>query len=251
MSREMETEKILVLSDIHGNGPALGAILGAEPGVSRILCLGDYVNYGPDPGEVLRWARATLREGDYVSGNHARIASSPDEPIPPGVPQVASELLHYTRARLRREELLFLRELPPSADLQIGGRRWHLVHALPSDPFWGQLHHEARPQRWALEVALAGFPEVLLVGHTHRPFLIERGGTVIVNPGSVGRPKDGDPRASYAVWEEGRFHLRRVDYRISETEARLSRHFRGSLLAELSAYLRRGGKEIFDEDMAA
>lgn len=246
-----ETEKILIVSDIHGNGPALGAILGAEPGVSRILCLGDFVNYGPDPGEVLRWARVSLREGDYVAGNHDRIASVPDERIPPGFPRVSPEVLHHTRARLRREELEFLRHLPPASDLQIGGHRWHLVHALPSDPLWGQLHPEARPQRWALEVALAGFPEVLLVGHTHRPFLIERGGAVIVNPGSVGRPKDGDPRASYAVWENGGFHLRRVEYRVSETEARLARHFRGPLLAELTGYLRRGGKEFFDEEIAA
>jgi len=245
------SEKILILADIHGNWPALAAVLGAEQGANRILCLGGLVNYGPDPGECLRWARMTLRPGDLVAGNHDRLAGSREEILPAGFPPVSPDVLHHTRARLTAEERDFLRDLPPSSNLGIGGQRWHLVHALPSDPVWGLLHPEARPQRWALEVALSGFPEVLLVGHTHRPFLIERGGAVIVNPGSVGRPKDGDPRASYAVWEDGRFELKRVEYRIEETVSRLRRHFRGSLLDELVGFLRRGGRGTLDEDLAA
>jgi putative phosphoesterase len=244
-------EKILILADIHANGPALAAVLGAESDANRILCLGDLVNYGPDPGECLRWARSALRPGDLVRGNHDLLAVSPWETLPSGFPPVSAEVLHQTRARLTREEVDFLRELPPSSNLEVEGQQWHLVHAVPSDPVWGILHPEARPQRWELELALAGFPDVLLVGRTHRPFQIERGGAVVVNPGSVGRPKDGDPRASYAVWEDGRFELKKVEYRIDETAARLRRFFRGSLLEELAGFLRRGGNEIVDREFAA
>ncbi len=243
--------KVLIVSDIHGNGPALAAVLGAEANAERILCLGDLVNHGPDPGECLRWARSNLQEGDLLAGNHDRLVASRREVVPRGFPPVSSEILHHCRARLSVEERDFLRVLPSSSNVVVEGQRWHLVHARPSDPLWGLLHPEARPLRWALEVALSGFPDVLLVGHTHRPFLIERGGAKILNPGSVGRPKDGDPRAAYAVWEDGHFHLRRIEYNVSETAARLAQHFRGSLLEELVGFLRRGGKDTFDDEIAA
>jgi predicted phosphodiesterase len=244
-------EKILILADIHANGPALAAVLGAESDANRVLCLGDLVNYGPDPGECLRWARVALRPGDLVRGNHDLLAVSRGEAPSSGFPPVSPEVLHHTRARLTREEVDFLRELKPSSDLEVAGKRWHLVHAVPSDPARGLLHPEARPQRWELELALAGFPDVLLVAHTHRPFLIRRGDALIVNPGSVGCPKDGDPRASYAVWEDGRFELRKVEYRIEDTIERLRRVFRGPLFDELAGFLRRGGNEILDREIAA
>jgi diadenosine tetraphosphatase ApaH/serine/threonine PP2A family protein phosphatase len=72
-----------------------------------------------------------------------------------------------------------------------------------------------------------------------------------VNPGSVGRPKDGDPRASYAIWENGQFFLKRVEYRDEETVAGLARVFRGALFDELAGFLRKGGREVFDDEMAA
>ncbi len=244
-------EKILIVSDLHGNGPALAAVLGAEPDASRILCLGDLVNYGPDPGECLRWAKTALAPGDLVVGNHDLLALGIDQQVPLGFPEVHPDVLHHTRARLRPGDREFLKSLPFLSALAVGGQSWQLVHALPSDPAWGLLHPEARPQRWMLEVALAGFPEVLLLGHSHRPFILERGGAVIVNPGSVGRPKDGDPRASYAVWEDGHFTLKRVEYRVEEAVAGLARAFRGELLDELAGFLQKGGKEYFDEDLAA
>lgn len=244
-------EKVLILSDIHGNGPALAAVLGAEPDATRVLCLGDLVNYGPDPGECVRWARENLATGDLVLGNHDQLALGIDERVPEGFPEVHPDVLHHTRASLGPGDRAFLRVLPVASAFDHAGLRWMLVHALPSDPVWGLLHPEARPQRWELEVALAGFPDVILLGHTHRPFVIERGGSVIVNPGSIGRPKDGDPRASYAVWQEGRFTLKRIEYRVEEAIAGLSRSFRGELFEGLAGFLRRGGKAVFDQEIAA
>ncbi|HRQ88465.1 MAG TPA: metallophosphoesterase family protein, partial [Bacteroidia bacterium] len=177
-------EKILILADIHGNGPALASVLGAEPDAARILCLGDLVNYGPDPGECVRWARGALAPSDLVAGNHDHLVASPDLAPPPDFPPVPAEVLHHSRAGLTAGDFAFLRGLPTESTVRVGGERWHLVHALSSDPLWGVLHPEARRQRWALEAALAGFPDVLLVGHTHHPFLIEHGMTRIVNPGS-------------------------------------------------------------------
>jgi predicted phosphodiesterase len=244
------SEKILVVADIHGNGPALAAVLGAEADATRVLCLGDLATYGPDPVECLRWAKANLNPGDLVLGNHDRLLLT-EEPVDQGRPRVATEILLHARRKLMRPDLSFLRNLPVASDVVVAELRWHLVHALPSDPLWGLLHPEAGPKRWRLELALAGFPDVLLVAHTHRPFLMDSGGCLVVNPGSVGRPKDGDSRASYAVWEDGRFTLKRISYRIEETVAGLSREFEGELLERLAGTLRRGGRDFLDLERAA
>lgn len=205
---------VLIVSDIHANWPALEAVIRAEPDSATVICLGDLVRYGNSPAECVRWVSQYVerQSGCAVKGNH-------DWSVARGVPlpysrdrRLAQADIAHTRASLSPAEHRFLGTLPESASVQVGRFRWHLCHGIPSDPLHGYLFSDADEALWLEEVRLANEPAVLLVGHTHRPFIRRVGDTNIVNPGSVGRPKDGDPRASYAVFENGAFLLKRVAF---------------------------------------
>lgn len=202
---------LLILADIHGNWTALQAVLRSEPEVTDIICLGDWVNYGPDPDVCVRWGSRNLQPGRALRGNHDLAALTGRVPrhSRESVERLVAALAD-TRRALSRDDRDFLSRLPSAATYRVGGETWWAGHALPSDPLEGYLRGDAPESGWREEIRLAGEPSVLLVGHTHRPFLRVIGDTVIVNPGSVGRPKDGGSDASYAVWRGGSFSLRKV-----------------------------------------
>jgi predicted phosphodiesterase len=129
---------------------------------------------------------------------------------------------------------------PLTADVTLGGVRFHLVHATPSDP----LQTYVRPgeeKRWAEEAAHVD-ADVLLVGHTHLPMVLRVGKKLVVNPGSVGQPRDGDPRAAYAIVEDGEPRLERAAYDVEETvNALATRALTHRTLDSLTRLLRSGG----------
>jgi predicted phosphodiesterase len=117
------------------------------------------------------------------------------------------------------DALAFLRNLPLRRTLVADGRRLELLHAAPGDPLFEYLP-ASRLAEW--RSAAAGVDaDLILVGHTHLPVVLDLGGKRMVNPGSVGLPRDGDPRASYAVIEEGEPVLRRAPYDVEKTIADL------------------------------
>ena len=197
--------KIAIISDIHGNLEALQAI--TEPW-DELWVLGDLVNYGPNPSEVVDFVRrhATV----VVRGNH-------DHAIGYGVaPQCSAPFREmaqatqvYTESILSDEQRAFLRELPLTADRTVEGRRFFLCHAVPSDPLYRYRPPES--SAWAVEAGRVD-ASVILAGHTHLPFQATFGGRQVVNPGSVGQPKHGFPQACYAVWEDGQFLLKSQPY---------------------------------------
>ena len=89
-----------------------------------------------------------------------------------------------------------------------------LPSVAPSDPLYG--HHSPESERWVKEIEAAA-ADVLLVGHSHVPFIRTVGNAVVLNPGSIGQPRNGDIRASYAVWEDGQFSFRTYSYPVPET----------------------------------
>jgi predicted phosphodiesterase len=238
--------RLLILSDIHGNWTALRAVLGAEPEVSDILCLGDWVNYGPDPSACVRWGSRNLLPGRALRGNHDVAALTG---IRPRFSSTGGEeldaVLSHTRRNLSIDDRAYLESLPASATLRVGHEIWWACHALPSDPLEGYLREESPETSWRDEVSTAGDPAVLLVGHTHRPFLKRVGKTTIVNPGSVGRPKDGDSLASYAIWQDGEFYLRKISCDVQEVDLGYSTHFHGLHSQHASTNLsRRSGERL-------
>jgi protein phosphatase len=122
--------------------------------------------------------------------------------------------LSYTLDVCTKEDLEFLRDLPLFRETRVNSTRFHLVHSSPTDPLFGYCAEES--DRWLEEVTRID-TDVLIVGHTHTPFVRKVGNTTIVNPGSLGQPKTGRPLACYAVWEDGLISLREYAYPINDT----------------------------------
>lgn len=195
---------LAVVSDVHGNLPALDAVLADMGTVDRVLCCGDLVGYYPDVAEVIERLRGLGVEA--VRGNHELMATGA-RPVPPE--RAGYYRIDAARRALSREQLAWLAALPPSRELTADGVSIQLRHASPWDeetylhpdsPALARI--ELPPGRW------------LFLGHTHTPLVRRAGGGFVVNPGSVGQPRDFDPRAAYGVLDAaaGRWEQRRVAY---------------------------------------
>jgi protein phosphatase len=121
---------------------------------------------------------------------------------------------------LDKEHVDFLATRPTTAWITLGGVRFQLCHATPSDPLYTYLPPSAR-DAWEEEMR-AVEADVLLVGHTHLPMVLRFGDKTVVNPGSVGLPRERDPRASFAIIEDGVPRLEKVEYDVEATVAALA-----------------------------
>jgi putative phosphoesterase len=233
--------KILILSDIHGNWPALKSVLAAESDSDTILCLGDLVDYGPEPAACVAWAMQESGKSLFIQGNHDwGVALKKDPRSSPPFRHLSACTQAFCLEALSEEMLHFLRNLKPIDSFQMLGKRCVACHAAPSDPLFRYLR--TREKDLEYEVTVAGSPDFLFFGHTHWPLLKRIGKTTLVNPGSVGQPKDGDTRAPYAVWEDGNVELRRAAYSIEATvEAYVRTPLASSDVESLITVLRTGG----------
>ena len=210
--------RILVISDLHANLAALEAVT-QEP-FDRLICLGDLVGYGPAPNEVIRFVKKHALVA--IRGNHDNaLALDVDCQCAPPNKALAEATLAYHRTILEGENLDWLRTLPTSAEFKIDGYRFAAIHATPRDQLYG---YEITPDlpddqlRGEIEGVKADF---ILLGHTHLPMVRGIGSRVVVNPGSVGQPRDGIPEASYAIIEDGTVELKRCTYDLRRTVAAL------------------------------
>jgi protein phosphatase len=202
--------KIAILSDIHGNLEALRSVADSW---DELWVLGDLVNYGPNPAEVVDFVRQNATV--VVRGNHDHAVGAGEDPrCSPAFREMARTTTAYTESALSDEQKAYLRQLPLTAHREVGGQRFFLCHAVPSNPLFKYCPGE--PSLWRPEAA-AMDADVVTVGHTHLPFVIDLGGVCIVNPGSVGQPKHGVPEARYAVWEDSVISLRSCRYPVEET----------------------------------
>ncbi len=228
--------KILLLADIHANSVALSAI---RETFDACLCLGDIVEYGTDAAACIDWVRQHAHAA--VRGNHDH-STAQRVPMPQGsgfrLLAAATRTLHWQS--LMPSHIKFLARLPVTQTLQLDGRTFHLVHATPRDPLDEYLTND--PLAWSsrLKDVEADF---VCVGHTHVPMHVELAGCQVINPGSVGQPRDGDPRAAYAVIENGRVEFRRVEYDIDLAIARMQEAgLTGEALDIAAETLRSGGR---------
>jgi predicted phosphodiesterase len=235
--------KILILSDIHANWVALQAVLAVEPHVDGVVVLGDLVNYGPRPLECVRWAQANAESGWIVQGNHDRAIGCDEDPrcSAPYRP-LAAAMQRHNAERLDPGAKAYLARLPAGEFSKVGNARCFLCHAIPSDPLYGYLEIQAARERWEQEINSASRPDFLFLGHTHHSFVRLYGGTMVVNPGSVGQPKGGDPRAAYALLDDGNVVLKRVAYDVEVVGKDLIDTAPQSVALALAGVLRTGGK---------
>jgi len=206
--------KIVIISDIHGNYDALSAL--AE-GYNELWVLGDLVNYGPEPGKVVDFVKKNAAA--VVRGNHDHsIGYNEDPRCTARYHDMADATRRYSESVLTPEQKQFLRDIPLEQKLQRGDTRFYLVHAKPSDPLYGYCPKDS--EEWVRQVQLV-CADVVLVGHTHTPFVRQIGKRTLINPGSLGQPKTGNPDACFAVWEDGRIELKSYPYAFQETVAKI------------------------------
>jgi diadenosine tetraphosphatase ApaH/serine/threonine PP2A family protein phosphatase len=223
-----------IIADIHANLAAFEAVLDdieRQGEVEKIWCLGDVVGYGPDPHECIE----LLCQTDHicVAGNHdwAAIGKVDTTNFNPD----AAAACEWTARQLSSSDVRYLEDLP----LVVEEDDFTLVHGSPREPIWEYLI--------SIGIAEENFArfktQFCLVGHSHVPlaFSYDENGTctgnrflpdirlflgnvrLIINPGGVGQPRDGDPKASYAIYdsETRQIRLHRVDYNIRSTQDRM------------------------------
>ena len=241
--------RIAVISDIHANLHALEAVLAAlaEDVPDAIWNLGDTVGYGPRPNEccVVAGKRAELS----LVGNHDLVALGSSQVDVEEFNPEAAAAATWTRAALTQESRAFLEGLSPSA----ARTGVELYHGSPRDPVWEYV--------LTVEAARAAFAAteapIVLVGHSHVPLALHLDGAEVagglakagtevdlssgrwlLNPGSVGQPRDGDPRAAYLLLnlDSRRADFVRVEYAIDQTKAEMREHGLPAALAERLAY---------------
>ena len=223
-----------IIADIHANLVAFTAVLDhikCRGGVEEIWCLGDVVGYGPDPCQCIELLRQYRHV--CVAGNHdwAAIGKIDTSDFNPD----AAAACHWTAQQLSPDDVKYLESLP----LVIEKGDYPLVHGSPRDPIWEYLLSTSDAKQ-----NLTYFnTQFCLIGHSHVPLIFECNETgscilselppdavvrlaqnrLIINPGGVGQPRDGDPRASYAIYDSDArsFTHYRVPYDINSTQARM------------------------------
>jgi predicted phosphodiesterase len=196
-------QSLAVISDIHGNRLALAAVLAhiaGRPDIEATYCLGDLVGYGPDPDGVIDLIRErgipTLL-GNYDDGVGRETGDCGCYYATAEAERLGAALYAYTVAAVSSDRKAFLRALPRERHIQVAGVNIHLVHGSPRKI--NEYLMSDRDERTFLRIAQAESDDVLVFGHTHQQWDREYGAVLFVAAGSVGRPKDGDPRAMYTV----------------------------------------------------
>lgn len=223
---------VLVISDIHANLSALEAVLADAGNIEAVWCLGDIVGYGPDPNECIARVRG-LPNLVCLTGNHdAAVTGQIDINA---FNSEARESIEWQQQTISAEELAFLRSLH---EKEVVGRMT-MVHGSPRNPVWEYIL-DGRVARRNFDFFDTPY---CIVGHTHVPFVFYlNDGTPIIqlklldsgermaltpralmNPGSVGQPRDHDPRASYALYDPVQeiWECRRVSYDIAAVQERI------------------------------
>ena len=194
---------ITIFGDIHGNLPALTAVLADMDtrGLDHRYCLGDLVGYGVQPQEVvgvIRDSGIPTLMGNYDQG----VGHSSDDCgcayRDPVAEALGKRSIAWTNAHTSAESKAFLRTLVDRIPLQLADLRVLLVHGSPRRV--NEYLYEDRPAAGLERIMDAAGADVLVCGHTHLPYYrVLTSGRHVVNAGSVGKPKDGDPRACYVV----------------------------------------------------
>lgn len=228
--------KLLIVADVHGNLDALQAMEREEGSWDHLICLGDTVDYGPAPAECISWMHD--RAGLAVKGDHdAAVAERYHCATYRGL---SPEVREWTRSCLGESELSWLRMLPLTEEVSFGAHRTYMAHAAPTDPLLRFLTPDTPWEEMRAEIARVE-ADLILLGHSHLPMVRTYGYKAVVNPGSLGQPRDGDRRASYAVWRDGRVEIKRVGYDIESAIRRYEGSWlRPELVQELARILRNG-----------
>ena len=180
--------RILLIADVHANWPALQAL---NETFDMAVCVGDLVDYALEPAPCIEWIRSHCRF--VVRGNHDHgVAQNVSVGGKGGFRYLTSVTRPLTRQRLERPDIRYLAGLPLTQTTSIDEASFLFVHATPRDA----MDEYALPDVafWTRRLQNVD-ADVICVGHTHHPYVLEVGNKLVINPGSLGQPRDGDPRA--------------------------------------------------------
>jgi putative phosphoesterase len=231
--------KILLIADIHANLEAFRTVL--EVPHDRAICLGDIVDYGPDPDKCIELLRK--KNIPTIRGNHDNaVAFKADCQCGYKYKHLSIATREYTWEILDQSQMDYLQKLPLFIREEIDGKKLFLTHASPRSMFE---YIKPETQDEAIMAMLADpmepvDSEFLVVGHSHIPMNRKLGALTIINPGSVGQPRDGDTRAGCAVFdtETGEVEFLRLDYDIDAVCAKIEERMPHA--DELTGILKRG-----------
>jgi putative phosphoesterase len=237
--------KIVLLGDVHANLPALESVLAHahSQNVSAIWNTGDFLGYGAFPNQVVE----TLQQAGAISilGNYDlkvlgfkekdkkwRKNKRPEKYI----------AFQWAYQNLSRENRRTLKSLPEQRQLEVTGKSVLLTHASPESN--EEALDPATPEERLRVLAHLAGADVVICGHSHQPFVRMVGNTLFINPGSVGRPDDGDPRASYAILEADQAGLHVQHFRLDYDLSRAVSGIRENGLPEIFAQMILKGRDL-------
>lgn len=235
--------KIALIGDIHANLPALEAVLehAHQHGVDEIWSVGDIVGYGAFPDEVVKLLQKENVKG--IIGNYdlkvLKVKQKRQKWKKDSIPEKWIAF-NWAYENLSEESIEYLNSLPTEMRLEVEGKKMLLVHGSP-DSNEEHLTPDTSEER-LLELANIAQADVVVVGHSHQPFKKKVGDVWFINTGSVGRPDDGDPRASYAILSIKKpnifqVHHYRVEYDVQRAISAIEERGLPKLFAEM---IRRG-----------
>jgi predicted phosphodiesterase len=239
-------ETLALLSDVHGNRLALEAVLDdlKARAITRLYCLGDLVGYGADPNGVIDLIRGRSVEsilGNYDEGIAWETGDCGCFYGDEEAKRIGEASYAFTVAAVTVERKAYLRTLPRERHVDLASTKVHLVHGSPRRI--NEYLSRDRDDRTYQRLAETESADVLAFGHTHDPWFRRYGKTLFVNVGSVGRPKDGDPRAAFVVLRSSaeasvEVEIGRVAY---DVEAAAAAVLAAGLPAAFAEALRQGG----------
>jgi predicted phosphodiesterase len=237
--------KIAVLSDIHANLQALQAVLAdcGKQGVQKYRLLGDYVDYGANPLECIALLSGLGDKVEYaIGGNHDiqffdPLAARTWFGNLTAVSDYTKRIIEGNPGFLEWE---WLEKVAKRPLIFIQEQQTALVHGRLIDPYWGRFNPGCDDVLIFNSMKQQDL-KYLLCGHSHRSLILEKEGRTIINPGSVGQPRNGIPKAQYAIMEGGEIELRQVDYDIDSAVAAIQKiGFPESICRKLCEILRKG-----------
>ncbi|MFH1774844.1 MAG: metallophosphoesterase family protein [Methanobacteriota archaeon] len=198
--------QVAIISDIHSNLPALREVLKEIKGM-RIFCCGDLVGYAAFPNEVIELVREKKIISILGNHDHAVITGNVEWFNP-----VAAFAIDWTRKKIKKENLDFLSSLP-----RFHEGEFYMVHGSPRNQL-DEYVSEDYPEGELLGFFKYTSKNAIILGHTHEPFIKKLGDKLIFNPGSVGQPRDLDPRAAYAIFDIAakKVEVKKIEYDIDE-----------------------------------
>lgn len=209
-----------MISDIHSNLEAFRVVIASLPAHDSVLCLGDVVGYGPQPNEVVEELQQ-LHPIVVLMGNHDNAVVTGDTT---GFSSHAALAVEWTRQYIKSQNLDYLSQLHPYAKLELDNSRMALYHGSPRDPL-SEYVFPGIPEPQVRKMIRQAEAAIVLLGHTHVPMVYTYEDQILGNPGSVGQPRDGDPRASYAILtlSDGKvsFEVKRVAYNVDKVAKRI------------------------------